>query len=428
MLPKKTFSCMFFMLLMLFVFLLSFSSTPLSAVALGTNGEPDHITLTWASDSRTTQTITWRTDVATKTGQVQYSEAADSKLSVHNTRSVAAQVEELATNLGNMNIHSVTLTGLKPGIRYSYQIGDGSTWSAPHTFTTAPPRDQGFKFLIFGDSQSVNYGTWGTTLHQAYQANLDAAFLTNVGDLVDMGQDYSQWNLWFSAAQGVIDTIPVMPVIGNHEAYAPGGHFSMPTFYTAQFKLPSNGPESIKGQVYSFDYGDVHFSVLDSQEGEERQFVPEMLMMQKVWLEKDLQSTNKKWKVVLLHRPLYNNRISGNDSNIRMAFLPIIDKYHVDVVFTGHEHVYAHTYPLNNDRVVDSPAKGTVYVAVGRSGSKTYKNMSTKELNEFLYNPLDEPNYLTAQVQGDILTVSAFKQSGVLIDTWIINKAVGRTQ
>jgi len=382
----------------------------------------EYITLTWASDPQTTQTITWQTDVTNMAGQVQYAPLPEDKLFPHNAATLIAGVEELTTNLGNRSLHSVTLTGLKPGTSYIYRLGEGPDWSEPHRFTTAATNVAQFKFLVFGDSQSTNYNVWRSTLHQAYQANPDATFFTNLGDLVDNGQDYAQWKAWFDAAQGVVDIIPVMPVTGNHESYTPEGHFSMPILFTAQLKLPLNGPEGLKGQVYSFDYGDVHFSMLDSQEGEDRRFVPAMLDMQKVWLENDLRTTNKKWKVVCIHRPPYNNKEREANVNIREAFVPIFDKYHVDVVFTGHEHVYAHTYPLYGGEVVDSSAQGTIYVATGRSGTKTYGDVSTKGWNRFFYNPLDEPNYVTVEVSGTTLTVKAFKQNGILFDDWTINK------
>jgi len=411
------------MTLIIYLSLLSFLSLPLLAGDVGVSGQPDHITLTWTGDTRTTQTITWRTDVDTTIGEVQYIAENESKLIVHHAKIVTSKVEELSTNLGTMNIHSVTLTGLKPGVRYNYQIGDGTHFGDLHSFITAPAVSKPFGFLLFGDSQSINYNTWGATLHQAYQAHPDAAFLINVGDLVDVGQDYSQWNPWFDAGSDVIDAIPIMPVTGNHETYTPERQFSMPTFFTAQLKVPANGPEGLTGQAYSFDYEDVHFSILDSQEAEESRFLPDMLERQKEWLQRDLEATQKKWKIVLLHRPLYTNRVSGgNESHIKMTFMPIFDQYHVDVVFNGHEHVYARSYPLYGDRIVQSTAQGTVYVTTGRSGSKTYQDMYSTDLNAFFYNPLDEPNYLSVEVGADSLTVNAFKESGVLIDTWKIDK------
>ena len=102
--------------------------------------------------------------------------------------------------------------------------------------------------------------------------------------------------------------------------------------------------------------------------------------------------------------------------------MPILDRYHVDIVFTGHDHALGRTFPLYGGEAVDSPAKGTIYVATGRSGTKTYRNNVANSHNEFFYNPLEEPNYLTVEVQGDSLTVKAFQQSGLLIDNWTIHK------
>lgn len=416
MLHKKTFLQSFFKTIIAFILLVIFSS----AIPLGSTAASDHITLTWMDDPRTTQTITWRTDVTTVVGRVQYCEAVG-KSFPHNARTVDAGVEDF----GNMSIHSVTLTGLKPGTNYIYQVSAESTWGELHTFTTSSTNASSFKFLVFGDSQSSNYDVWQATLHQAYQANPDAVFFTNVGDLVDVGQDYTQWNSWFDATQGIIDRIPAMPVTGNHETYTPERRFSMPIFFTAQFKLPTNGPEFLKRQVYSFDYGDVHFVILDSQKSEEERFVPGMLDSQKAWLEQDLTLTDKKWKVVFVHRSPYDNKLARNNDSIREAFVPILDKYHVDVVFTAHDHVYARTYPLYGDAVMDSPAKGTIYVATGRSGTKTYQDVSAKEWNEFFYNPQDTPNYITVEVSKGILMVKAFKQSNVLIDAWTIDKMTG---
>lgn len=402
------------------VLVLGSSSAFFSSIAIGATAAPEHITLTWSADPKTTQTITWKTAAATVGGQVQYAE--NGHLFPEQAITIAAGVEAIHTNIGDLAIHAATLTGLKPNTRYVYRVGGPAGWSQPGYFATAPAAAQDFTFLVFGDSQSINYSVWGTTLRQAYQANHQAAFLTNVGDLVDVGQDYSQWNSWFNAGKGIVDTIPVMPVTGNHESYTPQRQLSLPVLFTAQLKLPLNGPEKLKGQVYSFDYGDVHFVMLDSQEGEERTFVPDMLERQQAWLENDLQNTRKKWKLVFLHRPLYNNKAGDGEVNIRKAFGSIFDKYHVDVVFSGHDHAYARTYPLHGGMVTASPVQGTIYVATGRSGTKTYRNLLAKDFHEFFYDPQDEPNYLVVEMRKTGLQVKAVKQSGVLIDSWVIDK------
>ena len=378
---------------------------------------PEQIVLTWSEESATTQTISWKMD--TGAGLVQYGEAAARPAAVGAFRTVPAQAAVLATNLGEVKQFTATLRQLRPGVRYTYRVGDGVTWSAWRSFRTAPYQSSKVKFLVFGDSQSVTYQLWGNTLKKALQANPDAAFMVNMGDLVDVGQDYGQWKGWLEAGQGVIDSIPVVPVVGNHETYTPNRTYSRPQLFTSQLSLPRNGPAELRGQVYSLEYGDVHVAVLDSQMGEERAFVPYSLFLQQEWLKKDLAHSRKPWNIVLTHRPFYGNRKAKDSAALRKAFVPILQAAKVDVVFTAHEHVYARSVPLDGQ---GHGFPGTIHVAAGRSGTKTYPDPAQQVWNESFYNPLDEPNYLTVEVGRNVLLVKAFKASGALLDMWSLHK------
>ncbi|WP_338819618.1 3',5'-cyclic adenosine monophosphate phosphodiesterase CpdA [Moorella thermoacetica] len=398
---------------------------------LGASAQPDHITLTWTQDPLTTQTITWRTDITIARGLVQYAKAADKASFPGKAATVEATVQKFTSDLGDMNIHTATLTGLEPGTEYIYRVGDGTNWSDIHTFTTEASNTHSFKFLIFGDSQSGDplnpeYKPWHDTIQNAFKTNPDAKFFVNVGDLVEQGQNYVHWNKWFEAAKGVIDTIPAMATQGNHETYnPPDGHSTKPIFWTTQFKLPQNGPEGLKGQAYSFDYGNAHIVMLDSQEEEEKGVAGDILAAQKAWLEKDLQNTNKPWKLVFFHKTPYYNKATRTNEDIKAAFQPLFDKYHVDVVFNGHDHAVARTYPIAGDKFVSSPAKGTIYYLTGRSGNKYYPDLSAKVWDAFFYDPQDQPNYIVAELNGDKLTLRAMKQDGTPIDTYTIDKASG---
>ncbi|MDF2500173.1 MAG: metallophosphoesterase [Anaerosporomusa subterranea] len=409
----------FFCVVAALAILISVGFSPaLLAESIENASTPKHITLTWTGDTQTTQTITWQTDEPV-TGQVRFAKKGETEMLPHGATRISSHMQPVTTNQGIRYIHSTTLTGLKPGGHYIYQVSGGSAWSEQKTFTTARIDSKEFTFLVFGDSQSINYDTWRSTLQNAHQAQPGAAFITNVGDLVDVGQDYAQWHSWFTAGKGIIDSIPVMPIPGNHESYTVERKFSMPTLFTAQFSLPLNGPEGMQEQAYSFNYGDVHFVMLDSQAGEQKQFLPDLLARQKVWLEKDLAQTTKRFTIVFIHRPLYDNKTFRDNIAIRETLTPLFDAHQVDVVFTGHDHVYARTYPVHNSEV--SP-DGTIYVATGRSGSKSYSTVTANPLNEFFYNPQDEPNYLIVAVTADSISVKAFKQSGTLIDAWEVNK------
>lgn len=390
----------------------------------GATSLPDHITLTWTQDPTTTQTITWRTDTTVNLGQVQYGKDP----SLKDAKIVDATVQKFSSDLGDMNIHSATLTNLDPGTTYYYRVGYGNNLSSIYSFTTEAKDTNSFKFLIFGDSQSgiatdPQYGPWKATIHNAYSANKDAKFFVNVGDLVEIGQLYTHWNNWFDAAKGVIDTIPEMPVEGNHETYQSSNFDSgKPKDFVSQFPVPQNGPDGLKGQVYSFDYGNAHIVVLDSQEDEEETVSGDILEAQKAWLDKDLKSTNKTWKIVFFHKTPYYNKATRSNEQIKAAFQPILDKYHVDVVFNGHDHGYSRTYPIKNDQYVKSPADGTVYVVTGRSGNKYYPDLSQKVWDAFFYDPQDQPNYIVATINDNTLTIKAVKQDGTPIDTYSITK------
>ena len=405
-----------------------FATAPSVAAALSATTLPDHVTLTWVQDARTTQTVAWRTDGDTVDGQVRFCEMGPAAVSCPAYITVTADVERMVTPEGSVQIHFATLTGLKSGTRYGYQVGTGSFWTDFFSFSTAPARAGDFDFLVFGDSQSSDYNVWRATAQAGYRAAPNAAFFTNVGDLVDVGQDFREWEAWFAAAAGFVEKVPVMPVPGNHETYTPEGRFSLPAFFTTQFRLPSNGPDELKGQVYSFDYGDVHFVVLDSQEGEEGRLVPGMLEKQKLWLEKDLAATEKTWKIIFLHRPLYGNKPNGINENLRRAFAAIFDRYDASVVFTAHDHVYAKTWPLNAEGTAVQPGQGTVFVATGRSGTKTYSNVAAKEWNEVFLNRTDEPIFLIVRIRGRIMSVQARTQSGELIDEWSLEKTLGKKE
>ena len=378
---------------------------------------PEQIVLTWSEEPAATQTISWKMD--SEAGLVQYGEAAARPAAAGALRTIAAQAAVLSTNLGEVKQFSAVLRQLRPGVRYAYRVGDGVNWSTWRTFRTAPYQPAKLKFLVFGDSQSLNYQVWGHTLQKAFQANPDAAFLVNMGDLVDVGQDYGQWKSWLQAGQGVIDSIPVVPVVGNHETYTPNRTYSLPQLFAAQLPLPHNGPTELRGQVYSLEYGDVHLAVLDSQMGEERAFVPYSIFLQQEWLKKDLAHSRKPWNIVLTHRPFYGNRKAKDAEVLRKAFVPILQAAKVDVVFTAHEHVYARSVPLDGQ---GHGFPGTIHVATGRSGTKTYPDPAQQVWNENFYNPLDEPNYLTVEVGRNVLLVKVFKVSGALLDMWSLHK------
>jgi len=401
------------------------ANTNLSTATAG-----NHLTLTWQLDPKTTQTIAWSTDTNITTGTIQIVKTtAHRNNGWQHALSLEAATELFSTNTGDINLHYASVTDLTPGTNYTYRVGSNDNWSEAADFTTEPKEDTPFKFLVFGDSQSglpknPEYGPWRTTIQNAYAANQDAAFFMMVGDLVEVGQDYTHWKNWYDAAKEVIEKIPNMAVPGNHETYdvPEENHSVLPYYFKEQLRLPGNGPNALKGHVYSFDYGNTHFSVIDSQEQEEGQYVPNMLELEAAWLDKDLAATTKQWKIVLFHKTPYYNKAFRSNEKLKAALTPIIDKHHVDLVINGHDHGYSRTYPIYQDTFVDTPAKGTIYLVTGRSGNKYYTDLSQKVWDAFFHDPQAEPNYIVVEIAKTTLTFKAYTQGGNLIDVYTIDK------
>lgn len=372
---------------------------------------PFNITLTWTQEPATTQTITWQTKSADKgliklTGETGYTQL------FHDPVIKNAALEKLVSLTGeSLFFYSATLTGLTPDTKYLYRVGDGKTWSKKLSFTTAEENATAFQFLVFGDSQSYDdYAIWKRTLQGAVKLNPQAEFFVNVGDLVDQGLSLTQWNDWFKAGQGVIDHISAMPLRGNHDSYKP--------YWSAFFRLPLNGPPDLKGLTYAFDYGPVHFVMLDDLAESDA----ELLASQSSWLQKDLSTSFKPWKIVFFHRPYYSNVSGRANTYLRNAYEQILNQNQVALVFNGHDHVLARTFPIINGKIVKESAKGTLYFLTGRSGTKSYKNAQKASWDHFFHNPISQPNYLSVRVTGQQLRITAYHQDGSVIDNFVIHR------
>ncbi len=408
------------------VLLLTLAIIPLAfgqSAGTGASATPDHIALSWTGDPAKTMTVTWRTDPSVASGFVQYQKG--NKLS-KSAKQATAEPREFVADIGTARIFAATLKDLSPNSRYSYRVGDGEHWSDVKTFTTAKKNAKQFRFLVASESQSSMsdsdpYGLWRDTLRNMVKRTPDARFLVNVGDLVDIGQFGAHWNAWFKATAGVIDTIPEMPTTGNHETFG-SKDTTKPIYWISQFTLPQNGPEGLKSEVYSWDYGQVHFVVLQSQAGEQKRQFGDILKPQQDWLEADLAASKAKWKVVFMHKPPYGVMPSRTNNDVKDAFCPIFDKHHVDAVISAHDHGVARTAPMKDGAKVNDPSQGTVYFVDGRIGPKTYSNISSQSWDEYFYYPKDMPTYMLVEVDGKNLTVSSLKADGTVLDKYSIKK------
>ncbi len=283
--------------------------------------------------------------------------------------------------------HELRITGLTADTKYFYAVGSANSivkGSYRNYFTTAPPANTTRKIRIgvFGDP-----GTGNSVQKSTRDAYLDLRNGYNNSELAIMLGDNAynaglqtehQSNFFNIYNDNIFPSHVVLPVPGNHE-YANDAstplssnlRYTRNIPYYSIFTLPtageSGGVASGTEQYYSADYGNIHFIMLDSYGYTPDPTDPTNIAKytrlfddttngpQAKWLKQDLAANagTHKWTIVCMHHPPYTNgtHVSGYSSDgesdlvaLRKYIAPIFERFGVDIVLTGHSHVYERTF------------------------------------------------------------------------------------
>jgi acid phosphatase type 7 len=373
---------------------------------------PDQVVVSFGADPQSELVWSWRTATEVKSSTLHVRESSGKTWEIPG---VAARIEmsELI-NDPSIRRYSARLTGLAPETTYEYWLGDGreAGITTPAKVRTAPRSTSDVALLYMGDPQCGLEG-WGKLLASAFQKRPDAAALLIAGDLVDRGNERSNWDHFFLRAAGVFDRLPVLPAVGNHEYLDRG-----PVLYRAFFTLPENGPQGVAPELaYSVEIGDAFLAVLDSTAAVSSL---EQARIQAEWLDDRLSRTARTWKLVMLHHPVYGTHPWRESPALRDAWVPVFDRHRVDLVLQGHDHAYQRTYPLRANRRAESPSEGTVYVEAV-SGDK-YVEQTPRWYTEVGF--ADTSTYQTIDIRARErrLIYRAFDVSGRELDAFTIEK------
>ena len=251
----------------------------------------------------------------------------------------------------------VRLTDLAPGARYRYQVDiEGAATadraqSVPASIQTAPRRDQPLRFAVYGDMRAP-----GHAAHAQVVAGLlreKPALVINTGDLVAVGQEESAWQRYFEITAPLGAIAPVVPALGNHEAYLGGAPKSW-----ALFGLQTAATAPGVGYT-SFEWGGAHFIILDSNHPE---------AAQRDWLEHDLaQARARRARAIfaICHDGPWSHGTHGGSRAMERQFTPLLAAGGTDVLFSGHDHLF--------ERGVGVTPRGSLpYVVTGGGGAPLY--------------------------------------------------------
>lgn len=164
-------------------------------------------------------------------------------------------------------------------------------------------------------------------------------------------------------------------------------------------------PFNMGGQrYYSFKNGNAEFFALDSNYMDPQQLS---------WLQRQLGDSRSAWKICYFHHPLYSHaRAHGPDTDLRARLEPIFLKTGVNVVLSGHEHVYERIKPQND----------IYYFTLGNSGQLRYRDL--RRSSETAKGVDTEQTFMLVEIVGDQFFFQTISRPGETVDGGVLQKQV----
>jgi hypothetical protein len=293
-----------------------------------------------------------------------------------------------------LHAEKTIVTGLQPRKKYAYTVGDGALKGSFNT----PPVAGGpepYRFVVYGDTR---------TRHDVHRRVIDTMlktvtpdFVIDNGDQVENGRDAALWPVFFDIERELLRQTVYFPALGNHELNS--------SYYYDLFQQKSG--------YYSFDWGNGHFIVLNTDIENFAATEPERNAIwaeQVRWLERDLDAhQSATWRFVNGHHPPMTavKRRQGENQHMT-ALMPMFEKYKVQAAFFGHDHNYQHY--LSN---------GIHYFVSGGGGAPLYDVGSPPK--EITQKVASIENFITIEVRGSLARIKATAIDGSTLDTAEIN-------
>ncbi len=399
-----------------------------AALAVGRSSDrvtapPVHgLHLQFGADASSEMVVSWHTLQPVRRPRVVLGRL-DGKLE----RTAAAEESSYTDAKSNQAVYAyhARLRGLQPGSSYLYTALHDGAEPAFGTFRTVPRGRSAFTFTSFGDQGTPTLGKRyvsppGITIANPPYVNdnlgspaggdttlgverLRPLFHLFNGDLcyANLADDRVRtwWDFWTNNSRSARNR-PWMPSAGNHENELGNGPIGYRAYQT-YFSLPAAGGQTnvTRGLWYAFTAGSMRvISIANDdvayQDGGNSYVRGYSAGRQKAWLERELAAARRDhgvdWVVVCMHQVAIStvDMFNGADLGIRQEWLPLFDKYGVDLVVCGHEHHYERSHPIRGQQVNETltpiPAatstdvidttKGTVHMVIGGGGTSVPSN------------------------------------------------------
>jgi 3',5'-cyclic AMP phosphodiesterase CpdA len=265
-----------------------------------------------------------------------------------------------------------------------------ATWAAAAPELTLPNRATSLKFAAFGDNGTGESPEYDVA-HQmvAYHGRFPFELVLMLGDNLYGRQEPKDFVTKFEE--------PYRPLLDAGVLfYAALGNHDNP-------KQQTYPPFHMGGvRYYTYSKRNVRFFALDSNLVDAKQLA---------WIESALRQSQEDWKICYFHHPLYSDgRTHGSQVDLRVVLEPLFVKYGVNVVLSGHDHVY--------ERI--KPQKGITYFVSGAGGQLRKGDVRRSDLTAAQFD--QDCSFLLMEVSGDDLFFEAISRTGTTVDSGVVHR------
>ncbi|XMB71590.1 metallophosphoesterase family protein [Mycoplasmatota bacterium WC30] len=297
------------------------------------------------------------------------------------------------------------LEDLSPNTTYKYRVcnEDNTETSEYHTFTTYNDEADSHTFMFLADPQEsaetgyMSYAHAMLSVMEYSEVEYDLVMLP--GDVVNETGTRTQWNMFFKYSSVFSYSVPMAVTTGNHEIPLVSTEKVNSMEFDGYMNLPNNGPtygmfdglvgdernpNFDNGKTYSFDFGEAHITVVNTEvycDGttECLAFDEDNVQILNDWIRNDINSSDAKWKIVMLHRGPYS--LSYDTVAVRVNLAHVLEECGVDLVLSGHDHQYSRAVYQNGLLVDFSRANnyedGTISLIVNSEDNLHFNNYSS---------------------------------------------------
>ncbi|MCP4592796.1 MAG: metallophosphoesterase family protein [bacterium] len=357
-------------------------------------GDNTQMTILWQTWDTVPGTVAWGEDSHCSLGQLESVERDDHQ-------------------------HRVTLDGLTPDTLYHCRVTvEAEDWTG--TFRTAPTSDAtALSFFVYGDSRSnpAQFDAVNAAIVHLFQGDPALqTFIAHAGDYVGEGRREEDWdndlfNRQWPNTLALLGNLPLQGCWGNHEGEG--------DLFRRHFPYPF-----VEAAYWSFDWGPVHVAVLDQSRyhyGSPADWDAQML-----WLESDLATTSRPWKIVLLHEPGYSagnlviptdprfqQVIHPNQEYVQTDIQPLCERFGVALVFGGDNHCYARC-----------EVNGVTHITTAGAGAPLYP--PDPDYDPTVVATAQAHHFCLVNIEGDALTLTALTPAGDVLDEFTITPPPAR--